>query len=187
MSCGLWEGTPGYLRGGGILRGRSQGKYFKPNSKVTRIEAMNILYAYKNYPGNVMIKKTESEKNYYIKSIKNNIGFSDLDNSKYYDLLVPVIWGYNKEMITKASKFRPSDVVKRSELVCMMYRMNGSPNVSGSMPFTDVKSGSWYYNCVLWAYKTGITAGTSSITFGPDDSMTKEQLAVFIYRNNSLK
>ena len=69
----------------------------------------------------------------------------------------------------------------------MLYRLAGSPNVSINNSFSDVPSNSWYSKAVSWAVSTGITNGTSSTTFSPNNSVTREQAIIFMYRFNNRK
>lgn len=63
-----------------------------------------------------------------------------------------------------------------------LYRMAGSPQISGNNPFKDIKSSSYYYNPVMWAVDTGITAGTSKTQFSPNKDCTRAQIVTFLYR-----
>ena len=78
--------------------------------------------------------------------------------------------------------FAPEATATRGMLVTILYRMAGSPEVSGRNPFTDVKSTDWYYNAVLWAAQTGLTAGMTPTTFVPNGALTREQICTFLYR-----
>lgn len=82
---------------------------------------------------------------------------------------------------TTATTYSPNKTIKRAEFVQMLYKAAGSPKVSGKMPFTDVKKGKYYYDAVLWAYKKGITTGTTSTTFSPNSTCTKAQIVSFVY------
>ncbi|MBQ6809879.1 MAG: S-layer homology domain-containing protein, partial [Firmicutes bacterium] len=77
--------------------------------------------------------------------------------------------------------FAPNGTTTRAQLVLILYRFDGSPEVSGTMPFTDVTE-DWYKNAVLWANQNGIVNGTSATTFAPDDPITREQLVTILYR-----
>ena len=70
----------------------------------------------------------------------------------------------------------------RAMLVQILYNMEGAPKVEYSAKFTDVAEGAWYASAVIWAEGAGITSGTSDNTFSPDKALTREQLAVFLYR-----
>lgn len=78
--------------------------------------------------------------------------------------------------------FSPNTAVNRAMMVTVLYRMAGSPAVTGDNPFTDVADGAWYTDAVLWASQNGITSGTSETTFSPDTALPREQLATFFYR-----
>lgn len=78
--------------------------------------------------------------------------------------------------------FAPEATATRGMLVTILYRMAGSPEVSGKNPFTDVKSTDWYYNAVLWAAQTGLTEGMTPTTFVPGGALTREQICTFLYR-----
>ncbi len=76
--------------------------------------------------------------------------------------------------------FRPNNNITRSEVILLLYKMAGSPEVSGSHPFTDATA-SWYQKALIWAYQEGIVAGTSATTFAPTDYITRESLALILY------
>lgn len=78
--------------------------------------------------------------------------------------------------------FSPNNNINRAQLVTVLYRMAGQPEVTGENPFTDVPDGQWYTDAVLWAAENGITDGTSETTFSPNDALSREQMATFLYR-----
>lgn len=78
--------------------------------------------------------------------------------------------------------FSPNNNINRAQLVTVLYRMAGQPEVTGENPFTDVPDGQWYTDAVLWAAENGITDGTSETTFSPNNPLTREQMATFFYR-----
>ena len=75
--------------------------------------------------------------------------------------------------------FGPKLTTTRAQIVQILYNLEGSPKVSGTTPFTDLTN-DWYKDAVLWAYQTGVVAGTSSTTFEPDLPVTREQIAVIL-------
>lgn len=85
-------------------------------------------------------------------------------------------------------RFDPKGTTTRAQAVQVLYELSGAPKVSGKTPFTDLTHG-WYQSAVLWAYQTGVTAGTSRTTFSPDDPVTREQLAMLLmeYADRILK
>lgn len=82
--------------------------------------------------------------------------------------------------------FKPQDPITRGQLVTILYRLEGQPAVSG-VGFSDVAAGSYCEKAVKWAAATGITTGGNDGLFRPDDSITREQLATFLYRYNRHK
>lgn len=78
--------------------------------------------------------------------------------------------------------FSPNNNINRAQLVTVLYRMAGEPEVTGENPFTDVPDGQWYTDAVLWAAENNITDGTSETTFSPNNPLTREQMATFFYR-----
>ena len=75
--------------------------------------------------------------------------------------------------------FGPKLTTTRAQIVQILYNLEGEPKVSGTTPFTDLTN-DWYQDAVLWAYQTGVVAGTSSTTFEPDLPVTREQIAVIL-------
>ena len=75
--------------------------------------------------------------------------------------------------------FGPKLTTTRAQIVQILYNLEGLPKVSGTTPFTDLTN-DWYQDAVLWAYQTGVVAGTSSTTFEPDRPVTREQIAVIL-------
>ena len=78
--------------------------------------------------------------------------------------------------------FSPNASLDRAMMVTILYRLAGSPAVSGTIPFTDVPAGSWYYDAVLWASQKDITLGTSAATFSPNALLTPDQLGTLLQR-----
>lgn len=78
--------------------------------------------------------------------------------------------------------FRPVQTIRRSEVVSILYRAAGAPEVSGTSAFSDVAPTAWYGDAVTWAVENGIVEGYSDGTFRPDAPVTRAQLAVLFYR-----
>ena len=75
--------------------------------------------------------------------------------------------------------FAPKKTTTRAQIVQILYNLEGEPRVYGSTPFTDLTN-DWYKDAILWAYQTGVVAGTSATTFEPDRPVTREQIAVIL-------
>ena len=81
---------------------------------------------------------------------------------------------------TGGDKFAPTMTTTRAQIVQILYNLEGEPEVSGTTPFTDLTQ-DWYQDAVLWAYQTGVVAGTGDgTTFDPDLPVTREQIAVIL-------
>ena len=81
---------------------------------------------------------------------------------------------------TGGDKFAPAMTTTRAQIVQILYNLEGEPEVSGTTPFTDLTQ-DWYQDAVLWAYQTGVVAGTGDgTTFDPDLPVTREQIAVIL-------
>ena len=109
--------------------------------------------------------------------------FTDVPEDSYYE--DAVIWAVDKGITagTSATTFSPDDICTRAQAVTFLWRAAGSPEPKTStMPFTDVKVGSYYYDAVLWAVEQGITAGTSATTFAPDLNCSRAQIVTFLWR-----
>lgn len=111
--------------------------------------------------------------------------FEDIKETDYFYL--PVMWAATaKPQITNGvdkTHFAPDRTYTRAQAVTFLWRANGCPSVSGvKNPFTDVPSGAWYTEAVLWAAKNGITNGTSETTFSPNARVTRAQAVTFLYR-----
>lgn len=120
-----------------------------------------------------------------IQQTKSNY-FSDITESNTGKWSANAIdFMYVNELVTgtAAKTFSPKQTMNRAMLVTILYRVAGKPSVkSVSNPFNDVKSGSYYYDAVLWAYKNNIVTGTSATTFNPNGAVTREQIAAILYR-----
>lgn len=86
-----------------------------------------------------------------------------------------------------ATAFAPDLAFSRAMLVTVLYRLEGQPKVSAAAPFDDVAAGQWYSDAVSWAAAKGVVKGYGDGSFGPEDSVTREQFAAILYRYAGLK
>lgn len=107
--------------------------------------------------------------------------FTDVNSNSWYFNAIEFV--YNKGIMqgVSSTKFSPNGTVTRGMLVTMLWRMAGEPYVGGGS-FDDVASGSYYATAVAWAAKNGIVDGYNSTRFGPNDAVTREQIATMLYR-----
>ena len=83
---------------------------------------------------------------------------------------------------TSSTSFSPYAPCTRGQIVTFLYRSAGSPKVSGACNFSDVSSGSFCHDAVIWASSEGITNGTSAGRFSPNEGCTRAQVVTFLYR-----
>lgn len=83
---------------------------------------------------------------------------------------------------TSSTSFSPYAPCTRGQIVTFLYRSAGSPKVSGTCDFSDVSSGSFCHDAVIWASSEGITNGTSAGRFSPNEGCTRAQVVTFLYR-----
>lgn len=88
---------------------------------------------------------------------------------------------------TGSGDFSPDVSTTHGMLVTMLYRLDGEPKVSGSCAFADVEAGSYCEAAVIWANANGIVKGYDNGLFGANDAITREQLAVILYRYAEFK
>ena len=95
-----------------------------------------------------------------------------------------VLYAYENGLMNGVgdNRFAPNSATTRAQLVTILYRMEGQPAVSGDLPFTDVESGTWYTDAILWAAQNGIVNGVNDTEFAPGNDLTREQLVTILYR-----
>ncbi len=83
---------------------------------------------------------------------------------------------------TTETTFSPNEPLSRAMLAAIMYRLAGAPDVAADNPFIDVEDNQWYTPAVIWAYANQIMSGYDNEHFGTHDPITREQLAVVLFR-----
>lgn len=108
--------------------------------------------------------------------------FADVKESDWY--YNNVLYVYEQELMKGISSdhFDPNGATTRGQIVAILYRLEGSPEVTQENPFKDVGKGFYYETAITWAAGHGIVSGYSSEKYGPDDSITREQMASILYR-----
>ena len=79
-------------------------------------------------------------------------------------------------------KFLPDGSTTRAQLVTILWRLEGSPETTGAVRFGDTAGGAWYTEAVRWAAGCGVVKGYDNGRFGPNDAVTREQMAAILYR-----
>ncbi|MGM9524440.1 MAG: S-layer homology domain-containing protein [Faecousia sp.] len=149
----------------GITNGTSD-TTFSPDASCTRAQAVTFLWRAVGCP-----------------SPKSNaMPFKDVVKGSYYE--TAVLWAVENGITngTSATTFSPDSICSRAQIATFLWRSQGMPDAGTTNPFTDVTSGEYYYDAVLWAVENGITNGTSSTTFSPNENCTRAQIVTFLYR-----
>ncbi len=119
-------------------------------------------------------------------SVGDKLPFTDMNGHWAYDA---VSYAYKNSLMNgvNASRFAPDSTLNRAMMVTMLYRMTGSPAVSGNSVFSDVPSGKWYSDAVQWASVNGVVNGVGKDRFALDTQITREQMASMMMRYAQFK
>ena len=115
-------------------------------------------------------------------SKSHDLPFTDLAANAWYTDAVAYVYRHDLMAGYGENLFGPDDDLSRAQLCQIIYNMEGQPATSGSSVFTDVADGAWYADAVTWAASQGIVGGYGNGLFGPEDNITREQLAAILYR-----
>lgn len=108
--------------------------------------------------------------------------FGDLDRNAWYHDGVHYYLAAGLMVGTSDAAFAPQETTSRAMIVTVLWRLAGCPAGDETADFTDVAQGTWYTEAVRWAAGQGIVEGYGDGTFGPNDPITREQMAVMLYR-----
>ena len=108
--------------------------------------------------------------------------FTDVQSGAWY--VSAVQYAYDNGIMGGKSEtiFAPEANLTRAEFATVLYSQSGKPAVTYRPVFKDVEEGAWYSNPVLWAYDNGIVSGYANGNFGTSDNITREQLALMMYK-----
>lgn len=114
-----------------------------------------------------------------------------VDNSKQFTDVPPESWAADAVAFASAHElfsgtdettFSPDQTMSRGMLARVLYSLEGCPTSDQTSEFSDVDGDAWYANAITWATENGITSGYGEGQFGPDDSITREQFAVMLWK-----
>ena len=110
--------------------------------------------------------------------------FLDVAKSSWYYEAVSAAFQSGRMVGMTRTQFAPEAYVTRAQFAVVLHAMAGSPDTSGmECPFVDVPKESWAYKYVAWAYTNGLTAGISKTKYSPNARITRQQMALMLYRN----
>ncbi len=150
--------------GNGITNGTGKNT-FSPNDVCSRYQIVMFLWRAAGQP-----------------EAKAAVSFADV---KPGDIFYEAVkWAVERGITkgTSSTSFSPFAPCTRGQIVTFLYRSAGSPKVSGACNFSDVSSGSFCHDAVIWASSEGITNGTSAGRFSPNEGCTRAQVVTFLYR-----
>ncbi len=117
-----------------------------------------------------------------IKLVDNRKDFGDVPEDAWYSDAVAFASSHELFNGTGDTTFAPNTAMTRGMLVRVLHNLESNPGGESSTGFSDVTSGAWYADAVQWAAQQGIVKGYGNGQFGPGDSITREQLAVMLWR-----
>lgn len=121
-----------------------------------------------------------------ISSVKDEpellLPFTDVPKGAWFYDAVRYVYEEGLMVGTSATAFGPDVATSRGMIATILWRMEGCPAAAGESGFTDVGAGMWYTDAIAWAAAEGIVNGCGDGTFKPDDAVTREQMAVMLYR-----
>ena len=117
-----------------------------------------------------------------VEEIPGQVGsFTDVNTDDWFAEAVQYMLDNEMMNGTSATTFGPNTTTTRGMIVTILYRLEGEPDAAASS-FTDVASNMYYADAINWAAANGIVNGITTTTFGPDNAITREQMAAILYR-----
>ena len=108
--------------------------------------------------------------------------FSDLDTGKWYHRFVDYAIANGLMGDAGNGAFSPNGTLTRAQVITVLWRLEGEPQATNAISFTDVAESAWYTEVIRWAVQENIMEGYGGGAFGPNDPITWEQLAAILYR-----
>ena len=160
---------------------------------VEDLSATSVVVLVKEDGTEEIVPKAAMTENGLVIETDETVTVKIVDNPRNYKDLADDYWG--KEAIDFVTarglfngvgdgEFDPSGTMTRAMLVTVLYRLEGEKNVSYERLFSDVANWTWYSDAITWATQAGIVEGYEDGSFGTDDPVTREQIAVILWRLN---
>jgi hypothetical protein len=111
-----------------------------------------------------------------------SLAFTDLNTALWYHESVDYVLDHGIMEGNGNGTFTPNGDLTRAQLAQILYNVAGQPEVTGENPFTDVNENQWYAKAVIWAAQAGVVEGYGNGKFGPYDKITRQDLAVMLWR-----
>jgi methionine-rich copper-binding protein CopC len=117
-----------------------------------------------------------------IEIVDNSRTFSDVPAANWASEAVTFAAARELFSGTSETTFSPDETMSRAMLATVLYRLEGQPEQTAASAYSDVSSDAWYADSVAWAVENGIASGYGDGQFGPNDSVTREQFVVMLWR-----
>ena len=117
-----------------------------------------------------------------IDDYSHEMPFEDVGEGVWYYDAVSYVYAKGLMGGTSATTFEPNTTTSRAMIAVILWRLEGSPIVEEYTDFSDVADGAWYTEGIRWASSVGVVGGYPNGSFGPDDPITREQMAAMLYR-----
>ncbi len=121
-------------------------------------------------------------------AVETGLPFTDVGSNDFYLQYVNFVYKHGMmEGFGNKYTFNGNGNVTRAQIVLILYRLSGSPSVSGVTKFSDVPANQWYSAAVAWASNNNIVNGRSNSIFDPGTAVTRQELAAILYRYNNYR
>ena len=117
-----------------------------------------------------------------VEIVDNSKSFADVPSTNWAADAVAFASAHELFSGTSATTFSPDQSMSRGMLATVLYSLEGRPDQDGTGEFSDVSSGAWYADSIAWATENGIASGYGNGQFGPNDSITREQFVVMLWK-----
>ncbi|MEM9518251.1 MAG: S8 family serine peptidase [Actinomycetota bacterium] len=144
---------------------------FSPDDSVTRGQLATFLWRLHGQPD----------------PVSEPIDFADVNPASFYAHAVAWLASTGATTGTTPTTFSPDDIVSRGQLAAFLWRLEGQPALTApAIAFDDVDPTAYFGAAIAWMAETGVTTGTTETTFSPEDTVTRGQLATFLWRHDRL-
>ena len=153
--------------------------YYHEDSEVLTFQTSGRIGA----DGSVSLRFTHaSQYAIVIDDYSHEMPFEDVGEGVWYYDAVSYVYAKGLMGGTSATTFEPNTTTSRAMIAVILWRLEGSPIVEEYTDFSDVADGAWYTEGIRWASSVGVVGGYPNGSFGPDDPITREQMAAMLYR-----
>ena len=118
----------------------------------------------------------------FVPEVPEELPFTDVAETDWFYESVAYVYFNGLMNGTSDTTFSPNGTTTRGMIVTILYRLAGSPEAPSRSPFQDVDPNQYYADPIAWAAWNGIVTGKTATTFGPNDPITREQMAAILYR-----